>query len=83
MGMRPLVDSGILQGTIRYRLINDGQGIEVGTNRFAGEWDGGAAVLHFGSRDGKIPARPFIGISADDQTAILGILNNFGRMALG
>lgn len=83
MNKKPLVATGILQDTISYKLINNGRGVEVGTNRFAGEWDGGAAVLHFGSRDGKIPARPFIGISADDQTDILAILNNFGAQAIG
>lgn len=83
MGKKPLVDSGILQDTIRYNLINGGSGVEVGTNRFAGEWDGGAAVHQFGSRDGKIPARPFLGISQDDETDILAILANFGEQAIG
>lgn len=76
---KPLIDSGLLQDTIRYQLINGGKGVEVGTDRFSGEWDGGAAVLHFGSRDGKIPARPFIGISADDESDVLDILDSFLR----
>ena len=83
MGQKPLVDTGILQDTIHYNLINGGRGVEIGTNRFAGEWEGGAAVHQFGSRDGKIPARPFMGMSASDETSILEILDNFGRMALG
>lgn len=83
MGKKPLVDTGILQDTISYGLINGGDGVEVGTNRFAGEWEGGAAVHQFGSQNGKIPARPFLGISADDETAILDILANFGSQALG
>lgn len=80
---KPLVATGILQDTISYNLINGGDGVEVGTNRFAGEWDGGAAVHQFGSQDGKIPARPFIGISTDDETDILAILANFGSQAIG
>lgn len=40
------------------------------------ESDGGAAVFHYGSRDGKIPARPF-GISASDETEVLDIIENF------
>lgn len=80
---KPLVATGILQDTIRHNLINGGDGVEVGTNRFAGEWDGGAAVHQFGSKDGKIPARPFLGISADDETDILAILANFGSQAIG
>ena len=80
---KPLVATGSLQDTISYNLINGGDGVEVGTNRFAGEWDGGAAVHQFGSKDGKIPARPFLGISADDDTDILAILANFGSQAVG
>lgn len=82
MNKKPLVASGLLQDSFRYQLISDGNGLEFGTNRFAGEWDGGAAVLHFGSRDGKIPGRKIIGISADDQTDILAILANFGSQAI-
>lgn len=83
MNKKPLVATGILQDTISYGLINGGDGVEVGTNRFAGEWDGGAAVHQFGSQNGKIPARPFIGISSDDEADILAILANFGSQALG
>lgn len=83
MGKKPLVDTGILQDTISPNLVNGGNSVEIGTNRFAGEWDGGAAVHQFGSRDGKIPARPFMGISTDDETDILTILANFGSQAIG
>lgn len=74
---KPLIDSGLLQDSIRYQLINGGNGVEVGTDRFSGEWDGGAAVFHYGSRDGKIPARPFLGMSAADETEVLDIIENF------
>ncbi len=75
MGKRPLVDTGVLQDTIRWQADNNR--VEVGTNRFAGEWDGGAAVHHFGSKDGSIPARPFLGVSDEDEAAILEILDEF------
>jgi len=81
--MRPLVDTGILQDTITYQLIDNGNGVEIGTNRFAGEWEGGAAVHQFGSEDGTIPARPFLGLSADDETTVLDILDNFAGQAIG
>lgn len=42
----------------------------VGTNRFAGEWTGGAAVHQFGSRNGRIQARPFLGLSDEDAQQI-------------
>lgn len=83
MGKKPLVATGILQDTIGYNLINDGNSVEVGTNRFAGEWTGGAAVHQFGSRDGKIPARPFLGVSPSDEADILAVLDNFLAQALG
>jgi hypothetical protein len=46
MGMKPLVDTGDLQRSIRYQIIGGGAGVAIGTNRFAGEWEGGAAVHH-------------------------------------
>lgn len=76
MNMKPLIDSGILQDTISYRVVGR-NGVEIGTNRFAAEWDGGAAVHQFGSRDGSIPARPFLGLSAGDKTEVLDLLNDY------
>ena len=73
-GMKPLVATGILQDTIRYQIISGGAGVEIGTNRFAGEWEAGAAVHQFGSRNGKIPARPFLGLSASDEAEVLDII---------
>lgn len=81
MGMRPLVDSGILQDTIAWQA--DATSAQIGTNRFAGEWDGGAAVHQFGNRDGTIPARPFLGVSPQDETTILEILAGFLRSTTG
>lgn len=68
---KPLVDSGQLRDSIRYQVFNDG--VVVGTNRDFGA-NGkqvSAAVHQFGSKDGKIPARPFLGISRDDKHHIL------------
>lgn len=83
IGKRPLVDTGLLQDTIRYQLLSGGNGVEIGTNRFSGEWAGGAAVHQWGSQDGKIPARPFLGLSGDDEATVLDILGNFGSRAIG
>lgn len=79
---KPLVDTGMLQDTIRYQLLPGGKGVEIGTNRFAGEWTGGAAVHQFGSKDGKIPARPFLGISAGDRVEVLAVLDRFLEQAI-
>lgn len=72
LGKKPLVASGLLQGDIHWQLIPGG--VTIGTDRFADEWDAGAAVHQFGSRSGKIPARPFLGVSDEDEQTILDIL---------
>ncbi len=74
---KPLVDTGVLRDTIHYQPVPGG--VEIGTNRFAGEWDGGAAVHEFGSLDGHIPARPFLGFSPEDKTTVLGIIDRHLR----
>lgn len=72
VGKRPLVATGQLADTIRYQLIPGG--VAVGTDRFANLFTAGAAVHQFGSNNGKIPARPFLGISAADRSAILMLI---------
>ncbi|HRQ57653.1 MAG TPA: phage virion morphogenesis protein [Azoarcus taiwanensis] len=74
---KPLVDSGILAEQITWQLLPDGSGVAVGTNRFAGDWDAGAAVHQFGSRDGRIPSRPFLGLSAEDEAATMRIIDRY------
>lgn len=81
MSKKPLIASGLLQDSFRYQLT--GHGVEIGTDRFAGEWDGGAALFHFGSRDGKIPAREIVGLSAEDSVEVMAILANFVEQTIG
>ena len=81
MGKKPLVESGILQDTIAWQA--DATSVTVGTNRFAGDWDAGAAVHQFGSKDGTIPARPFLGLSTQDETNVLDYLAEFVRRTTG
>lgn len=78
MGSKPLVDTGELAHTIRWQPIPGG--VAVGTDRLSGLFAGGAAVHQFGSRDGHIPARPFLGLSNSDRGAILEIVaQHLGR----
>ena len=74
LNKRPLVATKQLARTIRHQLIPGG--VAVGTDRFAAadKFDGGAAVHQFGSKNGRIPARPFLGLSDGDRTAVLAIL---------
>ena len=76
MNKKPLVASGVLQDSIDWQLSGR-EAVIIGTDRFTeppGGWDAGAAVHQFGSKNGKIPARPFLGVSADDERTILEIL---------
>lgn len=77
MNKRPLVASGLLRDSIHWGLIDGGRGVEVGTDRFADKWEAGAAVHQFGSTDGRIPARPFLGMSDNDRETILDVLEGY------
>jgi phage gpG-like protein len=72
---KPLVDSGLLKGSIIWQHIDNG--VFISTDRFFDEWDAGAAVHQLGSKDGKIPARPFLGVSDQDERTILDILQSY------
>lgn len=83
LNVKPLVDTGILQDSIRYQVAGDGNSVAIGTNRFAGEWEGGAAVHQFGDKKGNIPARPFLGVSDSDRVEVLEILDRFMQQSIG
>jgi phage gpG-like protein len=77
---RPLIDTGELAGRVGqgpfWQIINGGAGVEIGVTRTFDEGRNvGAEVHQFGTRDGRIPARPFLGLSAEDKTTVLDILN--------
>jgi phage gpG-like protein len=79
MNKRPLVDTGQLQGSIIWQHIDNG--VVIGTDRFSdsenGGWEAGAAVHQFGNKKGTIPARPFLGVSDEDEQSILSILSRY------
>ena len=72
--MRPLIDTGLLADTISWQLIDAGQGVMVGSNRFAAPI---LAALQFGTLDGRIPPRPYLGVSAADKDAVVRVLQNY------
>ena len=73
---KPLVASGILQDTIAYQV--EGDSLFVGTNRLLGEKNPVSPAVHqFGSKDGSIPARPFLGADDDDVRAMLEVLERY------
>ncbi|MDR1934207.1 MAG: phage virion morphogenesis protein [Candidatus Accumulibacter sp.] len=72
----PLVDTGALSRSINFQITDGGAGVEIGPNRTFDESKGvGPEVHQFGTRNGRIPARPFLGLSANDKTTVLDILN--------
>ena len=87
-GKKPLIATRGLSLSIRYQIINGGQGVEIGTNRFSEMIPGGAAIHQFGGRAGRgkkvtIPARPFLPIKQNgemypaDLTMVLATINSY------
>lgn len=73
MNKKPLVATGGLRDSFRYQV--EGNALLVGTNWMASDIKSGAAIHQFGGQAGRgkkvtIPARPFLGISADDRGLI-------------
>lgn len=64
-----LVLDGSLSGLLTYQVSPDG--LELGTNRIYG------ATHQFGDPARNIPARPFLGLSADDRAKVLEIFSKY------
>ncbi|MDR1350732.1 MAG: phage virion morphogenesis protein [Zoogloeaceae bacterium] len=91
--LRPLIDTGDLSRSIRYQVSDGGASVLIGTNReYAATHQFGATIrpktkkaLAVPIEDGSlrlvkkvtIPARPFLGMSADDKVTVLDILQRF------
>jgi len=69
-----LIESGNLMGKLHYNAGS--KQLEFGTNLIYG------ATHQFGRDDAGIPARPFLGISADDEHEILNIIEDHISSAL-
>ena len=67
---RILVLDGYLAESFHHEITNGGLGLDYGTNRIY------AATHHFGREDDGIPARPVLGINAEDQAEVLDILQH-------
>jgi phage gpG-like protein len=82
---RPLVDTGSLKESIHWQL--DGGTLYIGTNWGSDQW--GASMHQWGAsgagrgRNVTIPARPFLGLSAEDETAVRAILDRHLAAAVG
>ena len=63
-----------MRDTMAYNT--DSHGLEFGTNRIQG------ATMQFGDTERNIVARPFLGISTDDEQMILDTLNDHFEYAM-
>jgi len=70
-----LIESGLLKDLMRYTVT--GNTLAFGTDRIYG------ATHQFGAPKRGIPARPFLGLSAEDEREIMAILADHVRSSLG
>ena len=82
-GTAPLVDSGALSRSPRVVEATKNS-VTVGSDRAAGEHSL-AAIHQFGTKNGRIPARPFFPIEGNGFTAKVAkeITDTFGKWLLG
>lgn len=81
-GGQTLTDFGTLRRSITHQIEADGRGALIGSNLAY------AAIHQFGGRAGRghavtLPARPYLGISPQDRTAVLRIVSRALQKAAG
>lgn len=70
----PLTDHGTLGNTIAYQLLGN-DGVQIGSPmEYAAMMQFGGTKAEFPNLWGDIPARPFLGISAEDEAHVLDII---------
>lgn len=81
-GDRPLINEGTLMEQIHYSLVGNNT-LEIGSAmEYAAMQQFGGTKSEFPNLWGDIPARPFLGISNDDEAEILRIIEGFLRAAI-
>lgn len=79
---RPLTGGGALMDQINYQLTGNDT-LEVGSpTKYAAMQQFGGAKSAFPHLWGDIPARPFLGISGEDEDNIVDIFNRYLREAI-
>ena len=78
----PLTDGGTLGESINYQLLGN-DGVAIGSPMvYAAMMQNGGTRAEFPQLWGDIPARPFLGISTEDESEILSILRSYLESAL-
>lgn len=73
---KPLVDSNTLMDEINYQIIGNNT-LEIGSSmKYAAMQQFGGTKDEFSHLWGDIPARPFLGISSDDESSILSTIED-------
>ncbi|NOR71664.1 MAG: phage virion morphogenesis protein [Methylomarinum sp.] len=82
-GNKPLIgETGLLMDTINYQLVGDNT-LEVGSPmEYAAMQQFGGNKSEFPWLWGDIPARPFLGVSDEDEKEILDIVHDHLQLAL-
>jgi len=73
---KPLVDSGTLMDQIKDEIIGNNTLEISSTMGYAAMQQFGGTKDEFSNLWGDIPARPFLGISSDDETSILSTIED-------
>ena len=74
-------ESGLLMDTMNYQL--NAEGVEIGSPmEYAAMQQFGGTKSEFPHLWGDIPARPFLGISADDEKMIIDTLHDHFELAM-
>lgn len=78
----PLTDHGALGEQITWQLLGD-HAVEIGSSmEYAAMQQFGGSKAEFPWLWGDIPARPFLGLSAADETNVMAIIDQHLRRAL-
>jgi len=76
-GSKPLTDGGFLAESIHYDMFGN-YGVEIGSDKVqANMMQYGGTKAQFSHLWGDIPARPFVGVSAEDKQKMLTSVSNY------
>ncbi len=79
---QPLTEHGTLGDTIDSQLLGN-DGVQIGSPmKYAAMMQFGGTKAEFPALWGDIPARPFLGISADDRNAVIEIITRHLEQAV-
>lgn len=78
-GDTPLTgETGNLMNSINYQMMQGGNGVEIGSPlEYAAMQQFGGTKAEFPHLWGDIPARPFLGLSSDDEKNILETISDY------